>query len=270
MAKKFLKNLKSLFIVEDEDTSIPDPLAKPIPKRKPTPIPPKDNTPNKIVKTPDEPVRKSPVNLPSDLPVVPPPESRPKPPARKINPKIADVLLKAMQDGNLEGFDYLEFKESLEKLTSITADEETRYKTAYAVVSSMGTNVHKLIESARHYVTILAKEKERFSKDVLKKMETELGAKKKSIVDLDQSIKDKKAQIEQLKKDIDSLQRQMIEEIAQVDQESGKVKEVETDFNFTYTYIRGKIDKDIRNMREYLTVKAENPLGDDLDFDLNQ
>ena len=269
MAKKFIKNLKSLFIVEEEDTTDLNPLDKSIPKRKPTRIPPKDNTPNKIVKTPDETSKKPPVNLPSDLPVVPPPQSRPKPPARKINPKIADILLKAMQDGNLEGFDYLEFKESLEKLTSITADEETRYKTAYAVVSSMGTNVHKLIESARHYVTILAREKERFGKEVLKKMERELGAKKKSIVGLDQSIKDKKAEIEKLKKDIDSIQRQMIEEIAQVDQDSGKVKEVETDFNFTYSFIKGKIDKDIRNMREYLTVKAENPLEDDLDFDLN-
>ena len=123
---------------------------------------------------------------------------------------------------NLEGLDYLEFKESLEALSKMQMDEETKYKSAYAVAASMGANVHKLIQTALHYVEVLKKEKESYEKTTLTKMQNRLKVKKEDVISIEQGIKEKQAQIQQLKKDIDAAQREMIEKVAEIQQESRK------------------------------------------------
>lgn len=284
MAKKFLNSLKSLFIVDETETEIPPAFDKKSPSPKSMnqkPVAPTPR-PNPIIKK--EQPKESPQidfseietmdkNVVSESPELkeiiktsaPPP--KPKPPVKKINQEYADVLFKAMQQYNQEGFDYLEFKESLEALTKITADEETRYKSAYAVVSAMGTNVYKLIESARHYVDVLSKTRDKFSQTVLKQMQDKLVNKKKAVESLEKSIKNKKDQIQKLTLEIDETQRQMIVEMAQTEQYAETVALAELEFANTFDMIKGKIDQDVKNMREYLTTKAENPLEDDLDLE---
>ncbi|MDX2248205.1 MAG: hypothetical protein SF052_15580 [Bacteroidia bacterium] len=281
MAKKFLKNLKSLFVVEEieeemhssaslersEQTPLPKPRPNPIIKQE---VPKKETSPLTFPET--DLIDK---DLLSDLPdlkaeaetATPVPPPKPKPPVKKINQEYADMLFKAMQQNNLQGLDYLEFKESLEALSKITADEETRYKSAYAVVSAMGTNVHKLIETARHYVDVLNKAKEKFNMTVLKQMQDKLTNKKNAVDSLEKSIQQKKNQIQKLTAEIDEVQRQMIVEMAQTEQYSETVTLAELEFENTFSVIRGKIDQDIKNMREYLTVKAVNPLEEDLNLD---
>ena len=260
MAKKFLKNLKSLFIIEEEIAPPPPPVKKNTPpqKRK-TPPSPDPLSPNKIVK------QESPV---SKAPVPPPPPPPPKKNEGKVNEKFVDLLLGAMQKNNLDGLDYLEFKESLETLSKMPMDEATRYKSAYAVVKAMGTNVHKLIQTANHYIDILNKEKEAFNGDVLEKMKGKLEDEKKVISLLQKSIKDKRKQIQQLTKDIDNVQRQIIDKTAEIDRYGEEFISIEKDFSVTFKLIKSKIDTDIENMRAYLTVKSTNDPHDD-SLDLN-
>ncbi|MEZ4773967.1 MAG: hypothetical protein R3D00_12350 [Bacteroidia bacterium] len=284
MAKKFLNSLKSLFIVDETEIETPPAFDKKNPSPKPMnqkPVAPTPR-PNPIIKKeqpkespkPDfpeiEPMEKNVVSASPELKEIiktaaPPP--KPKPPAKKINQEYADVLFKAMQQNNQEGFDYLEFKESLEALTKITADEETRYKSAYAVVSAMGTNVYKLIESARHYVDVLNKTRDKFNQTVLKQMQDKLVNRKKAVESLEKSIKTKKEQIQKLTQEIDETQRQMIVEMAQTEQYAETVALAELEFANTFDMIKGKIDQDVKNMREYLTTKAVNPLEEDLDIE---
>ncbi|MEZ4827565.1 MAG: hypothetical protein R3C61_14975 [Bacteroidia bacterium] len=281
MAKKLFKNLKSLFIVEEEESISPPltDLKKSLPKTQiKQPVPPVQR-PNPIIKketpaitpiTPEEkPVAEK--KIPDDDPrlkeLLESAKPQPKPPAKKINQEYADALLKAMQQANLAGLDYLEFKESLEALSKITADEETRYKSAYAVVSAMGTNVYKLIETARHYIDVLNKAKEKFNQTVLKQMQDKLVNKKKEVESLEKSIQNKKAQIQKLNQEIDDTQRKMIVEMSNVEKFTETVALAELEFTNTFEMIRGKIDQDIKNMREYLTTKAVNPLEEGIHLD---
>ncbi|MEL6843563.1 MAG: hypothetical protein AAFP02_10125, partial [Bacteroidota bacterium] len=165
--------------------------------------------------------------------------------------------------------DYLEFKESLAALDKMKMDEETRYKSAYAVASSMGANVHKLIQTADHYREVLKKAKADYEAKNLKQERDKVEKSKKAVLTLEASVKKKKAQIEQLKKQIDAEERKMIDAMAKAKQEVGALNKMEEEFAYSFKYIISKIDKDVKNMRDYLTVKASNPLDDPFDDTLD-
>lgn len=269
MAKKFLDNLKGLFVVEEESAvPMPPPTRKPSPKAPTLRKPPANSSANPIIKdeAPLPPVPKMPA-----APKAKPNPPKPKPPKIKLNAKQVEFLLGAMEKANLEGLDYLEFKQSLEALNKMPMDEETRYKSAYAVAASMGANVHKLIQTADHYRQVLEKAKKEYETKNLKQERDKVEKSKKTVLAFEAGVKKKRAQIEQLKKQIDAEERKMIDSISKAKQEIGALAKMEEEFAYSYKYIKSKIDKDVKNMREYLTVKASNPLDDPFDdsLDLN-
>ena len=88
MAKKFLKNLKALFIIEEEEEMPIPPVKQKLPIRKNPPAKKKshqDSKPNTI--------SKSRPNIP---PPTPKPKAKPKP-TPKLNEKYLEVFFKAMQ-----------------------------------------------------------------------------------------------------------------------------------------------------------------------------
>ena len=67
-----------------------------------------------------------------------------------------------MEKANIEGFDYLEYKQSLKSLAKMPMDERTRFQSAYAMAQTMGASVGHLIKTAQHYIDILAAEEKKF------------------------------------------------------------------------------------------------------------
>jgi hypothetical protein len=76
----------------------------------------------------------------------------------KVSDKFYDILFGAMEANNQEGFDYLEYKKSLQTLSKMPMDEQTRYASAFAAAQAMGITASKLNESAQFYLNILKSE----------------------------------------------------------------------------------------------------------------
>ena len=95
------KRIKSVFIVEDESF---------VPKNEGSVATKKVAT----VKTPDIPVNRN----------------------ASASDKFVDNLLKAIEANNLEGFDYLEYKQSLRSLSSMDMDEATKFNSAFAMAKT--------------------------------------------------------------------------------------------------------------------------------------
>jgi adenine-specific DNA methylase len=79
--------------------------------------------------------------------------------AENMDEKSLDFLTKALQKGNLPGFDYLEFKQSLEALHAMNMDESLAFQSAFATASTMGLTKEKLLKSVSHYQKVLEQEK---------------------------------------------------------------------------------------------------------------
>ena len=130
--KSVWKNIKSVFVVEDEE------LVKKASNTKAN----QKTVPNKQSAVVQESSKGSP---------------------GKVTSKFVNVLLGAMEQANLDGFDYLEYKQSLNSLAKMPMDVKTRFQSAFAMAQTMGANPKKLMDSALHYINVLKKEEVKFA-----------------------------------------------------------------------------------------------------------
>lgn len=215
----FLKKLKGIFVVETpagESSADTPTQAKPAEKTESTPV--------AAVTTPEG----------------------------KASEKFYDILLGAMEANNQEGFDYLEFKKSLQTLSKMPMDEQTRYFSAFAAAQSMGISHQKLMESANIYLTVLQAEDAKFQESVNAQRQKQIGNKEKAIADMEATIKAKGEKIAQLTTEIQQHQSDMEKMKEDISDAVVKIETTLSDFHATYNELTSQINKDVENIIKYL------------------
>lgn len=220
----FLKKLKGIFIVEaptdGQATEADAPAKSETSGSKPAPVP----TPTPTVSVP----------------------------AGKASEKFYDILLGAMETNNQEGFDYLEYKKSLQTLAKMPMDEQTRYLSAFAAAQAMGVTPQKLSESAGFYLKVLQSEDTKFQESVNTQRQKQIGNKEKAIADMEATIKAKGEQIARLTEEIQAHQNDMEQMKAEISDAVVKIETTLSDFHATYEELTGQIGKDMENISKYL------------------
>ncbi|WP_133535037.1 hypothetical protein [Tenacibaculum caenipelagi] len=219
-----LKNLKSLFITDDES----DKKKEPIEKKKESS---QEQTKEKQV---------------SSL------ENQKKTIAGEIDSEIIEKLLQAIEKNNLEGFDYLEFKKALKALEKIPMEEATKYRSTFATASTMGVTLDKLIDSTAHYIKVLDSENNTFLKAFEKQLISKVGNKEKEISQFESIIGEKSEKIKQLTEEIAKHQSQIIELRKTVDESKMKIDKTKNDFRLSHLHLRTQLEQDIEKMKQYL------------------
>ena len=169
-----------------------------------------------------------------------------------VNEKFMQALSGAMEAANLDGFDYFEFKLSLKNLASMPMDEATRYKSAFAMASTMGATPEKLINAAIHYLDILKNENAKFSQAAENQRAAQVGNKQSQADNLDAVIKQKAEQIRQLTTEIDQHRKDITKLNDEIGQATVKVAQTQQDFAASYQSLVGQIEQDVTNMKNYL------------------
>ncbi|SEC32639.1 hypothetical protein SAMN04489761_2684 [Tenacibaculum sp. MAR_2009_124] len=219
-----LKNLKSLFIVDDSTDEKKEPTEKKKEQPKKEVVANKQNITNQ----------------------------QPTTNAGKVDNGIIDKLLGAIEKNNLDGFDYLEFKKALKALEKIPMDESTKYRSTFATASTMGVTLENLIESTTHYIKVLDKENNTFTKAFEGQLTSKVGNKEKEIVQFDAIIKEKSEKIKQLTEEITKHQVQITELRKVVDESKTKIDKTRNDFKLSYLHLRTQLEQDVEKMKQYL------------------
>ena len=225
----FFNKLKNVFIVED-------------PNAAPTPQPKNDD--------------KTAVTTSSSAPsanYTPPSVSTPISSGNgQVSDKFFGVLAKAMETANQDGFDYFEFKQALANLKNVPMDDATRFKSAFAMSQAMGVTADKLVNSATFYLDILKNEQNKFVQAAANQRQSQVGDKQAQADNLEavmrqkaEQIKQLTAEIEQNRKDVDTIKTDITQAVVKVEQTS-------RDFDATYQLLVGQIQADVNNMKSYL------------------
>lgn len=222
-----LKNLKSLFIVEEEGD-----------KKE---VKGKKEVASKSTKKTENP------SVSPEITTVP---STPSP--GKVSTKFVNILFKAMQDNNLDGFDYLEFKQSLKSLEKMPMDDATRYQSAYAMAQTMGATPPQLLETAQHYLKVLATEEKKFEQALVAQKQKQIGSKEQQIKKLEDIVKTKAAKIKQLTQEIEKHQQQANNFKKEISGATVKVESTKNDFIASYQTLVDQINSDVENMKKFL------------------
>ncbi len=218
-----LNKLKSLFIIEDESQK----------KEDSNPQAQKTVQKTEVSKTP----------LPSSDSIKI--DSNQKPTA-----KFVDILLKAIDDSNQDGFDYLEFKQSLQSLSKMEMDDDTRYKSAVAMAGTMGASTDHLIKSASKYMNVLKTEDQKFQQALASQRQKQVQGGADSLTKARNDIKAKKARIEQLKKEIEASESKLAELEKKVAGAESKIENTRIGFAAAYQSVSMQIKTDIDRLKK--------------------
>lgn len=225
-----LKKLKNIFVVEDE-TFVEEQT--------------KGEAPAKAAS--DNKAAPKPANVPKSRVDKATPNAAVKP-----DRKFVDLLLKAIEDNNLEGFDYLEFKQSVQSLTKVESDEAKRYQSAFAMAGAMGLTKSNLFSSAKHYAGILDAEEKKFAEAFNGQRQKQINERETKGKQLEQSIKDKEAQIKKLQADIEKEKKQLSNIESDISKAMAKVEATKEGFYSAYHMVLKQIKDDLDKITNYI------------------
>lgn len=222
-----LKKLKSLFIVEDDDSKATGNPKASQTEKKETPKPTATEPSIKVDTTP-----------------IPKGEGKP-------DEKFINRLLQALEEANLEGFDYLEYKQSLQSIDDMNMDEATMYKSSLAMAKTMGGTPDKLISSAQHYINVLQKEEKKFQDALSNQQQKVVAGRKQTISKMEETIAAKEARIEELKAEILKDKEALDTTKQAAENDASKIHLTKTGFYAAYHIVVDQIKEDLEKMQKH-------------------
>jgi len=173
--------------------------------------------------------------------------------AGQVTDKFMKILLGAMDKANLDGFDYLEFKNSLQSLKKMQQmDEATRFQSAYAMAQTMGATPKNLIQTAQHYIKVLEDEEKKFEQALGGNTQSQIGSKQMRMKNLTAELQQKEEQIKKLQAQIEAGKKEHQKLSSDIKKASSKIENTKADFIATYEAIRGQIVRDTERIKQYL------------------
>lgn len=151
--------------------------------------------------------------------------------------KFVDVLFKEIEKSNLEGYDYLEFKTSVEELVESGLQKEQAIKAASIAVKSL-TTPKAILDSIEHYLQIIDKNKKDFEKNVILKLKDKISEDEK---ELNSTI----SEIERLRKLETELRKS-------IDSNQIKIENNSQGFNEAYKLVLGSMKEDEKTIKKVL------------------
>ncbi|NND04809.1 MAG: hypothetical protein HKN87_00395 [Saprospiraceae bacterium] len=170
----------------------------------------------------------------------------------QLDKKSVSFLLKAIKENNLPGFDYLEFKQSLNGLQKMDMDETTAIKSAFTTGSTVGLTKSKLISSAEHYRSVIEKEKGQFDHALKKQMSQRVHGKKEEKEKLTHTIQSYQQKIKTLETEILKHKEKLDRADSEINAAKAKIEETRDKFEDTVKSLLGQIDGDIHKLKEVL------------------
>ena len=128
----------------------------------------------------------SPVNMPTQIGVLDP------------NNEFYKVLTQSMEDANLPGPDYLEFKRAIDNMSNIPMSEQNKYQAAYSGLQATGADFDKIVSSIEHYQSVLVNVKDEFENDLKTSINTNVTSLRAQVETLTQENAKSSEQIKNL------------------------------------------------------------------------
>ncbi len=166
--------------------------------------------------------------------------------------KSVDFLENALVKQSQPGFDYLKFKQSIGQLAGLNLDTTTSLKSAFATASTMGVTKDTLLQSARHYLTILGDEKKQFDQALNNQVQQRIASRKEELQKLQQQIEDHKRQIIKLEKQIVEFQEKISRSDEEVSEAKASIDMTKSKFENTYQQFVSAIERDMTAIQQHL------------------
>lgn len=169
-----------------------------------------------------------------------------------VNSEMAEMLAAAIEAANIEGFDYLEFRDSLVGMASIPMPEKQKFETVFATAKTMGVTADKLLSSIDHYQEVLDQKKAEFLAHVESITAAEVTAREQKKAENEQKITDAAAEIQRLTAEITELQQENLTITNEINTEKLNIQNTAGSFEATFGVVSGRLQEDKGKIQSYL------------------
>lgn len=166
--------------------------------------------------------------------------------------RFLDTLLSALEANNIAGFDYLEFRQALQSLESMSFDEATRFKSAFAMAATMKVSPEHLVRTAKMYLDVLDKEDKAFREALSSQEQSQVRAREQRLEELDRSIVQQQKEIETLMESITRSRSETEQIQLELQDVHQMIEGTRVRFEKTFKYLHKQIETDIRKMNQHL------------------
>ena len=169
-----------------------------------------------------------------------------------VDPSIRSMLLQAMSDNKLAGYDYLKFVAALEEMKTDIPSEATRFKTAFAVAKQLSVDKATLAKSGQHYIDVLNNTAKEFQDNLASKMQETVTSGEKRLQEIDGQIQGRQEQIAKLTAEIQAAQTERTELASKVAENHAKLDSRKQSFDVTHAGCVAEIEANIQKINQFL------------------
>lgn len=161
----------------------------------------------------------------------------------KIDNEISEKLYVAIEENNLDGNDFFEFMQSLNKMSNLAIDEKTKFNMVFSTLttSSGGMTKEHLVDSIGHYINVIENEKNIFQKEMDGASTEMVENKEAHAEELSKSANEKAEQIKQLTQEIQEINEEISATNLEVSQSKISIAQKQADFDITVQQLQSQI-----------------------------
>jgi len=174
-----------------------------------------------------------------------------------FNQEMWNDLMQTVDENNIDGYDYLEFKQGLIALKDQPLPEAIKYQTIYAAAKSAGATVKVFTDAIRHYLGVLAGEEQGYMSMIDETTKTEVTGRQEKKAVNDEEIKSAQEQIQELTQKIQEKQTENIQLTTEENEWALKIGNQKNSFDITYKAVVDTIKSDEAKIIEHLGEKPE-------------
>ena len=162
-----------------------------------------------------------------------------------VDNKFVEVLTGVIEENNLPGQDYFEFKQAVENMKALAMNDQQKFQTVFSVLGLQGCTKENLLISLDKYVELIQNEKKTFDTEMESQFQT--------------NVHDKMSQVETAKQEKEDLNKRILElnnQILTLQQEAGaeemKLRATEANFQASADIIVNEMVGDKQKISSYL------------------
>lgn len=171
-----------------------------------------------------------------------------------VDEKMSDFLSKAIEDSNIPGFDYIEFRNSLASMANTQLQEQQKYIAVFATASTMGLTKEKLINSIDHYQGILDSKKKEFKDHSEQMIANEVTKREELKAIKEAEIQELLKQIQDAQTSIAAKQQEVLDINTEIGRERLNIQQTNASFEVTYNFISSKLQNDKQKIETYIVI----------------
>lgn len=171
-----------------------------------------------------------------------------------VDEKMVEFLSKAIEDANIPGFDYIEFRNALAAMASAPLPENQKYIAVFATASTMGLTKEKLLSAIDHYQGILDSKKKEFQEQVDQMTALQVTKREELKSAKEAEIQALMVQIQEAQAAIAVKQQEALEINSEIGRERLNIQQTASSFEATYNFVSGKLQGDKQKIEAYITV----------------